>query len=644
MKKHLMWAALVAAGAANAAETLPSVIVSGTRSAQSDVTVPAAITVVTRDEIDDSGAGTLTDLLRGRAGIQVQELYGDGSRSTVSMRGFGDTAAANVLVLVDGRRLNNTDLSGPDLHSVALKDVQQVEVIQGSAGSLFGDQAVGGVINIITRASEQAGFNAEAGAGSDNTRLGRLSASTQGVDGASARASIEARNSDNYRDHNDLRYRNALVRLNLDKEWGRSFVEYQQVREQLELPGALDETQLQEDRRQASPSYPDDETDTITRIGRVGLTGYLGENWQLEAEITSRRSEADGTLFSTPFEQERRHRGLTPRLIGAVPMAGGDALITLGADYSEVSYRYQSAPFGFPAETEDDQITRAVYAQAVVPLSSRLKVTAGARRASAENELTDTSAFPDGETLNDTVSVGELGLSYRLTPDWRVFARRDGNFRFALVDENTFTEPDVTGLDPQTGISWEAGAEWSRNGRRLNVVGYRLNLKNEIAFDAAANGPFGPETGANVNLDPTVRRGVTMEAGLRVAEGLTLGADLSHTDARFDGGPYNGNAIPFVAERSGRIFADYRINNQWQLFVENTYIGERHQSADYANALDTLPAVQLVNASVGYQRERWNARLRVDNVTGKEYVGFATYDAFYPAPERRLLLTLGYGL
>ena len=127
------------------AETqIPPVIVSAARTEQSTLTTPASITVITRKQIDDSGARHIVEVLRGQGGVQINDLYGDGSRASVDMRGFGDAAGSNTLVLVDGRRLNNPDIGSPDLNSIALEDVERIEIVQGSAGVLFGDQAVGG--------------------------------------------------------------------------------------------------------------------------------------------------------------------------------------------------------------------------------------------------------------------------------------------------------------------------------------------------------------------------------------------------------------------------------------------------------------------------------------------------------------------
>ena len=153
------------------AEQLPTVIVSAARTEQSTVTIPAAINIITQDDIEASGASNVSEVLRNQGGIYLTDLYGTGTHSKVAMRGFSsESAASNTLVIVDGRRLNNIDLSAPDLNSISIKDIERIEIIQGSAGTLYGDQAVGGVINIITKSPEKASREIELSAGSYHRR------------------------------------------------------------------------------------------------------------------------------------------------------------------------------------------------------------------------------------------------------------------------------------------------------------------------------------------------------------------------------------------------------------------------------------------------------------------------------------------
>lgn len=616
---------------------IPSIIVSGTRSVQSAVTTPSSITVISRDQIEASGASHITEVLRNQAGVQLYDLYGDGSRATVSMRGFsGGNAASNSLILLDGRRLNNTDLGAPDLNSITLQDVERVEIIQGSAGSLFGDQAVGGVVNIITRTPRKLAAKVEAGLGSFDSRSLRANVSDRADNGLAYRLSAETRRSDNYRAHNGQDYSNVFGRLDYRHGGGLLFAELQYVDEQIDFPGALSAAQVAADRRQSGT--PSDYNDTDTTVARLGVRHPLSPNWQLEAELSRRDSDGTGSFYGSAFTQDRRHTGLTPRFIGTLASTHGDVLLTLGADLDATDYDYAS-PFG---TTRNEQQTQSGYAQAVVPLSATVSATLGARHARVQNHVIDTSAFPAGRDLDDHISVAELGLSAKLHRDWRLFLRRDGNFRFAKADENTYTSPGVVGLDTQKGVSYEAGAEWARGGDSAKVVLYRLDLDNEIAFDSTAPDPYGGATGANVNLDPTRRDGLIAELYYRATPHVVLSGQYSYVDANFDSGSFAGKRVPFVAKHALRLSAGYRPNRMWDLFAELHYTGKRFQDSDYANTLDALPAITVVNLNASYRVKHWTFSARINNATDKKYSDYATSSYYYPAPERNFRFAARY--
>ncbi|MFN2308399.1 MAG: TonB-dependent receptor family protein [Gammaproteobacteria bacterium] len=635
---------LVSSYSIHAADALhvEPVVVSATRSLQSSVPTPAAISIIGRDEIEANGARHITEVLRGRGGVQLRDTYGDGNRAVVSMRGFGGNAAANTLILVDGRRLNNSDLGAPDLNSIALKDVERIEIIQGSAGVLFGDQAVGGVINVITRTPRGFDGSIAVGVGSFGARELRGAVGDRNANGLAYRLSAETRSSDNYRDNNRQEYSNLFGRIDYEHQHnGSVFLEYQAIDETLNLPGAIFADQVASDRTQTR--FPNDFNDSRSHIARAGLRQTLYENWQVEAELTDRRSDGEGLLTGSSFTQDRHHLGFTPRLIGALPMATGDLLLTLGADLDRTDYDITS-PFG---TTDNRQHQRSAYAQGVIPLTSQLSATLGARHAKVENDLTDSFSFPAGTSIYDSEFVTSAGLSFAAAPEWRLFVRRDEVLRFPKIDEYTNMDATITLLETQTGESYELGSEWRRGGHDARVVLYRLDLDNEIDYDPSASFGFG----GNTNLDPTRRDGLILDAHVQASDTLRLGGAYGYVDAEFDSGMFAGNRIPFVARHTFSLNADYRLSRAWHLFGEAQYIGERAPQGDYTNTLERLPGYAIYNASLDYRLNAWTVALRVDNIADKRYSDVAVRAfnpwpteavGYYPAPERSARVTAKY--
>ena len=633
--------------AAEEPTTVPPVVVSATRSAQSEVTTPASLTVISREEIEASGASQVAEVLRGQGTVQLSDLYGDGSRATVGLRGFGVTGVSNTLVLVDGRRLNNTDLAGPDLSSIALGDVERIEIIQGSAGALYGDQAVGGVINIITRGITTRRVEVEGTLGEDSTQGLRVYASDRFENGVGLKATVEARESDNYRDHNELSSVYASLLGDLEHAGGRLFAELRYSDEELELAGELTPAQIAQDRRQAKNRT--DFNDSQTWVTRFGGSQRLGDAWQLEAELGYRDAEIDGLLEfggdPNTLRQTREHWTFTPRLVGALPAGDDEALVTLGIDVDDIDYNLDSRGTVSTFLQDANQEMWAAYGQAVIPLGPRWTGTLGARYAEVDNELDEFSEFFGFVTtqdidIEDDATAVEAGLAFQASPEWRVFARVDTPFRFAKVDENAFRAFGSDPLETQTGKSWEGGVEWTRDGASLKALAYRLDLEDEIGFDPNAG------FGANVNFDDTRRDGLTFEGAWPLTRDLLLNGQLSFVDAGFRDGPYQGNDVPMVAERTARLALDYAFAPAWALFGEALYIGERRLDGDFDNLRPRLDSVTLVNANLRYLRGPWSAELRVTNLTDREYSDYGAVsflgDIFYPAPERRWFVTLGY--
>ena len=626
-----------------AASEIPTIVISASRVEQPRIETPASITLISRQEIESSGARDLPQLLQARGGVQIDSLYGTAHNASVDMRGFGPAAGANTLILVDGRRLNNSgDRAGPDLTGIDLQRVERIEIVQGSAGTLYGNQAVGGVINIITRSPEASEAHLEAGVGSDSARSLSAQLGRRFDNGLGISLSARREEADNYRDNNRSELQDLNLRLDQTHDRGRLFIEHQALRDEQQLPGSLFSDELAADRRQSASAYAGDYSDTDTDLTRIGLEQDLSLNWRLEAEATHRKNER---AFQTSFRtfpgtlstQQRTVKGFNPRLIGLLSLPQGEATLTAGADLERTDYLLQTA-FGPQAL---DQSIDAYYLQFTAPVSPLFSATVGWRQARVDNRI-DTGSGAD--RLDDEVNTGSFGLVARPAEGLRLFIRIDENYRFATVDEHTnvvFGQP--VGIDNQTGLSQEAGVEWQANGLSAKAVVYRLTLEDEISFDTTGF--------INTNLEETRRQGVILEGRWQAAPDLSLTGSFTYTDPTITAGAFEGNRIPLVSARSARLGLDWAVREDWGLFAESLLRSERVFGGDFANQFGTLPGYGVVNAGGHYRRGPWRLGLRVDNLLDKTYIAsgsvgydatFTPREAYFPAPERSVRLTARY--
>lgn len=647
---------------AMAAEEADQIIVSATRSESVLQNMPITVSIITAEDIARSGALHIVDVLRSAAGLEISDLFGDGTDASVGLRGFSSTAQHNTLIMIDGRRLNNADNGLPDLNTVALRNIEQIEIIKGSLGTLYGDKAVGGVINIITRNPESLDFQFQADYGSFDNRSLFVNLQNRHANGIGYRFSGQRRLSDNYRDSNALQLTDLSTRLSWDYSVGKVFLEYQGLDENIEVPGPLFAEQMIADRRQAL--NPDDLIETDTSAGRVGIQHTLMDGLEFLGEYTNRFSETAGQLssggFPSLFTSKRHHIEFTPRLIAMFQIPAGVALVTLGADLFKTDYLIRS-DFGI---TDNTQSQQSVYARATVPLTVRLAVTGGGRHGDVENDiLVDTLAFgrslPDGTEIDDDADAWELGLSYVLTPEWRVFGKLDWNYRFvsadeysAVADNNFFAGLFAFGtIVPlpitQSGLSHEIGTEWQGQGKAVTLQLYQLDINDEIEFD--------PVLFLNTNIGDTRRQGLTLEGRFTLTDKLGVSASYNYVDAELTSGTMEGSELTFIADHSGSVSTHYRHDDHLSAYVEIIAVSDRVFGGDFANAFSSLPGHAVGNLNLSYNVEQFTVSLRVNNLLNNKYSdsGNIAFDfrvpfpspqveTFFPAPGRNIMLSVQY--
>lgn len=617
------------AAAKNTAKKLETVYVSATRSETAQMPVATQIKIITDEEIRVSGAKLLSEVLRTQAGIQLTDSDGSGARNvTASMRGL--SGANNVLVLVDGRKLNNPSLAAPALNTVALKDVERIEIVQGSAGVLYGDQAVGGVINIITRRASAGETSGAVGAttGSDNLEDYTANVSQGFENGLSYSVSAQKRNADNYRDNNQSAYENALANLRYDFAKGYIFVEGQVIDDKLNLAGYLLDSEASIDPRKARTlkDYANQETD----LARIGGAVDITENWQLLVDYADRDEDTESFYgYGDPTLGNMHVKNAAPRLIGNLATAQGNAVITLGYDLVDAEYKVPD--WG----THIEQTIDAFYGQVVYPLSKSLSVTAGLRGSSIE----DTNHAID-KTHDDEVTAGELGLSYQIDNGWRLFGRYADGFRFANADENGLVLPTVDFLSVQTSSSAELGAEWRGEAASVQWTLYKMELDDELMYDAAIpNSNSWSGFGANINLDSSRRQGIAIDSQIIVSSEISLQVNYTYTDAELTSGSFPGNAVPFVAENRANFAIVFTPIKSLNLYLDSSYTGSRYRTGDGANTRDKVDSLVLFNLNVTWQYKDIEINGRIKNLTNERYAGFygvsptAGYYQ-YPQPER----------
>ena len=620
-------------GLASAFTPIPDVLVSATRSDQPGIQIPAAHYVLDRDHIAQSAARNLADLLDQQPGIHVAD---SGVAVRIDMRGFGNAAGSNVVVLLNGQKLNaSTDSATLYFNQIDLDQVEQVEIIAGSAGTLYGNQAIGGLINIITQ-QPYLGSESQAriGLGSYQSRELMMKHMTRLENGLGLNLSARHHTSDNYREHNASDIRQLLAEVDYFQPNGsRSVLSVRYLDDFIETPGALFANELAANRRQVTADFVNDYIDTQSHTLRLGTTQYLNPAWSLAAELTYQDDRRDFLqsfrgFTGSPSTQNRETWSLNSRLTGQHQSIN----YTLGMDAQQTDYLLVSS---FGPQGNKQQIL-AGYAQAQIPLGQPLMGTIGLRHAKVDNDINNNHSMIQ---LDDRVTVGSAGLDYQWSDTTSLFIRADQNYRFAKVDEHTnvvFGQP--AGIDNQRSLSYETGLRVTTPSYRLRAQAYRINLTNEIAYNA--------QTFSNTNLDRSRRLGGLVSTEFMLDDQLEAGASWEYINTKVTDGPYQGKRVPLVPQNRGTLYMQYQPTDVLRIRADLERVGEQVLGGDYDNTGTRLADYTVLNLTANYDMDKWRLSARINNLLNKQYVetGASSWagEGFNPAPERNLWLTASY--
>lgn len=606
---------------------IPPVVVSSKQSTAYSLT-SSPKSVISKQDISNIGATSLSQALQELGGVQLEDTTGNGSQVMLSMRGFGVNANSNTLLLINGIPLSNPDLAPPDLNAIPLQEIEYIEVINGSESVLYGDQAVGGIINIVTHDDYIKKIVASCSTGSYNTHICSAIINNH-YKNFNYGFNILGNHTYNYRENNN--YDQTLFAGNAGYQYqsGKISADAKVINERMLYPGALSAEQVAQNRRQSANDI--DFFKNWNGLFHARQTQTLNDHWQLQTDISRREMHGSGVLF-LPFLQSRYIHFLKPVLKGNI----GKSLLTSGVNLESDSYYLKSA-FGVNSSSLQKY---GLFGLIDYPMTQRLTFSVGARGAQQSSHL-----FSQTPRISRVLAT-TLGASYQIAPSTKVYLRRAESFRFPNADENASVPPGINGLQTQKGASYESGVQWDYRQLISKFSIYQLNLQHEIMYDPTQTlqNPFG----VNRNLDPTTRQGLSLIEKLQINNRIGIDGQYNYVNARFQSGPDSGKRIPLVAENILHAGVNYRFAEHWNVYTEAIYTGSQYTANDNGNVAKKLSPYTVYNINLRFNYLKLTAALRVNNIFNTYYNFYATYmnsintEFFYPAPGRNIMFTMKY--
>ena len=623
------------------AQTLPSYgekTITATRFSESAEDLPLGVSVITAQQIKDSGALTVNEAIMRLLGVQGRQDLNGGGEYALDLRGFGSTADSNQVVVVDGVRLSEADTGGTRLAGISIDSVERIEVMRGSGAVLYGEGATGGVIVVTTKAGlgrqAQNGGSTYVGYGSQGLHEVRANASLV-KDGFSFEGFAQNRNANNYRDNARSKSDAAALTAQWTTDVLRFGARLVQDRLNARLPGDLTAGQYVSNPRQSTK--PND-TVAIENLRNSVFAEMDAGAWQLAADAgwRSKTVRSMNSGFAYDYDTEAANHAVRARREGAV--GAHKNILVVGYDHNTWS-RKVLGDFGSQA----DQNSRAWYVKDDLVLAGTgTRLSAGWRTESFNKSIDSTPTIIDARQR-----AWDLGASQRLDAQWTAYARTGQSFRLPNVDEFSFVVGGAA-LVPQTSRDQEVGLRRQYALGRYEIRAYRSELTHEIGYDPNIANPafWNPANlGANVNFDPTRRQGVELDGERKLSAALKWRGNLAWRSAQFREGIYAGKQVPLVPAKVLAMGLDWQLAPEHKISGGVNWVSSAHP--DVMNQC-VMPSYSVSHVRYAYQRKDTDWALAINNLTDHHYYTQAfgcsgqVTSSIYPEPGRVVMASMRY--
>lgn len=570
--------------------------------------------VHTSDQIKASGTNSLYDYLGKQTSLVLMPSYGNSFSQLIDMRGYGiGDGYQNIVVNLDGRRLNNIDMNPQLLSAIPLESIDRIEIAKGSGAVVHGDGAMAGVINIYTRPAS--GANAA------------LSLGNYGVSQASGRGGFSSDRldlslyADQYqqggfsdpdvagkRDEADKSSVSAKMALRPSERMVFDFgVDSSRI--DTRYPGPLSLAEYRQNPAQNSGNtYTHQEfaTDSWNLGGGLDLLEGLKLRWDHGEE------EKRSAFVTTGWTSDYLHR--SDRLTlnynhDAFSLVAGGSL-------------FSGERIGVTNKTHKDN--SALFLHGEYRLGDTL-LALGTRTESVEYLYA-----PNGGTYlrgEHALSTWEAGLNQRIDERLSVFASYSKAFQAPDIDRFFTWAGTFNGfIQPARSETVNLGLNFVGSRDRLKLTLFHTRLKDEIYYDSLSF--------TNTNIDRSHKYGLEAQDEHRFTDTLSGHLNYAYTQAIIDqeGGAYDGKDLPGVSPHVLSLSLDWEATARSRVNLSHTYRSEAYATTDFANSFSQRQeAYHSTDLSYGYRlQDQIELVTTVKNLFEEKNGIWVQDDAIYP--------------
>lgn len=636
MKKTLMVAALLVVGTSLAAQgseistgKLNETLITTENFETTVLDTAKDITIVTQEEIQNKGANTVAEALKGVPGLTVSKM--DGSDAQFDLRGFGDTAGQNTLVLLDGIPLNSVQGNGYDTSQIPVSIIDRIEVIPAGGNVMYGDGAVGGVINIITKAPQNKENYGSMGleASSWSTLNGNLHYGTKVTDRLLMDVAYNGYTSSDYRskekpNDNDDTKNSVFLRGKYLLDNGSLDVKYRHSNTKDYYTGPLTKDQFEDNPKQA---------------GTYGDVSKMTEDNYSAKYDTKLTDNVDFMMYggydAREYEGSYKHMRATQYFVKPQLKYtyANNSYVILGGDYKDGKSEDKMK------DVKDQK--RKSYAGYVMNKTTvgDFQFTQGFRHEKIDYDYNKEEYLPPSwafvatpDTKKLSANSWELAANYLYSDTGSVYVSYNHGFRGPTIQDLNAWYGDIK---LQKNDAYELGIKDMFENTYISASVFRIDTDKEIFLDK-------PDTNdKNKNFDGKVRRMGGQISLQHFFDKLTLRENITYIQAKTRTGKYSGHHFPMVPRWNANIGATYNFTDKLLANIDFFYTAKAYNGNDFANVLEKENSHITVDTNIKYQvNDRLEVYTGIKNLFNKKYcngiysnpaTGAKTY---YPADGR----------
>jgi vitamin B12 transporter len=579
------------------------VFVTATRTPIAKNNVIADTTIISQEDIERAGSSSLQELLQRQPGIEVSNTGGMGKVTTIGIRG---TSSTHSIILIDGMRVNAATSGFTAIEHIPLSQIEKIEILRGSASSLYGQDAIGGVIQIFTKKGV-AGFKPYIGIGYGSYNTSNFQSGIRGGNNQTTYAiNFAAMNTDSFSAlaHNPLAfefdpyigdkdgYRNKSISSSLSHKINENY--------KIDFMYYLTKGNNNFDNRYSAAEFTNFKNETKQQILATSVAGQINSIWKTSIKIGQ---TTDKYLDKQKYD-----------------------LFSPGYYNPNLNDLYQTIQNQFAWQNDIklpigsltllyDRLTQEIKTTDLYEKTKRINngYMIGYLVNHDKHNL-QTNIRTDLNSVYENSTTQNIGYAYSIKPNWTVtasygtaFVSPSFNYLYALSDKAAYGNPN---LKPEKSENIEGSLRYRDDSSSISLTAFRNEINDFIIYNST--NPVNYSRTNTTNLNKASIQGFTVSADHFFGHFQIKGSLTNQTAKNTDTDKY----LPYRSTVLGNLNLNYYIDN-WNIGIETTGSGTRYSDKENTRKIS---GYILTNLVADYKiSEQLKFNLRLNNALDKNY-------------------------